>query len=429
MLYKSPSSVFHRIISKGQAMKSRGKDPVQAAGNQADLERQIAELQRKEEFFQSITRNLSEVILVVNAKGVITYVTPSVEQCLGYSPDELIGKSGFDYIVRADLPRALVDFGKAILTREINIHNSFGVRHKDGSKRIMGGVGLNLLHDRVVKGFVINVQDITDQRLAEANLDSQQRHLEKLVEKRTQEITRINGMLKTELAQRKEMEKTLQKTEAGHRSFIENLPVGILVTDMSGEIHYANRYLAEFLDRPAADILGMNILHFEIFDKDTQKLLADRLAAGTGAREMKRFSDVRVAVKNKDLKWAELITTILKEDGKPTGLQIVFVDMTEIKKATEERKGLAGRLQRAERMESLGQIAGGIAHGLNNELGATVGYAELMAAKMPDDSPLKKLVLGIISSSRKATSILHNMLTMTGDCVAIIFATGYLSAF
>ena len=157
--------------------------------------------------------------------------------------------------------------------------------------------------------------------------------------------------------------------------------------------------------------------------------MADRLAAGTGAREMKRFSDVRVAVKNKDLKWAELITTILKEDGKPTGLQIVFVDMTEIKKATEERKGLAGRLQRAERMESLGQIAGGIAHGLNNALGATVGYAELMAAKMPDDSPLKKLVLGIISSSRKATSILHNMLTMTGDCVAIIFATGYLSAF
>jgi len=163
----------------------------------------------------------------------------------------------------------------------------------------------------------------------------------------------------------------------------------------------------------------MNILHFEIFDKDTQKLLADRLAAGTGAREMKRFSDVRVAVKNKDLKWAELITTILKEDGKPTGLQIVFVDMTEIKKATEERKGLAGRLQRAERMESLGQIAGGIAHGLNNELGATVGYAELMAAKMPDDSPLKKLVLGIISSSRKATSILHNMLTMTGRGVIV----------
>lgn len=395
-------------------MKSRGKDPAQAAGNQADLERQIAELLRKEEFFQSITRNLSEVIVVVNAKGVITYVTPSVEQCLGYSSDELIGKSGFDYIVRADLPRALVDFGKAILTKEINIHNSFGVRHKDGSSRIMGGVGLNLLHDRVVKGFVINVQDITDQRLAAANLDSQQRHLEKLVEKRTQEITRINGMLKAELAQRKEMEKTLRRAEAGHRSFIENLPIGILITDMSGEIRYANRHLGRFLDWPAAEIRGKNILRMEIFDKDTQKLLADRLAVKADAREMQRYSDIRVRAKNKDLKWAELITTILRQGGKMTGLQIVFVDMTEIKQAAEEREGLAGRLQRAERMEALGQIAGGIAHSLNNELGATVGYAELMAAKMPDDSPLKKLVLGIISSSKKATSILHNMLTMAG---------------
>ncbi len=406
-------------IKKGQTMKSVGKDSADPVDKQTDLEAQIAELRRKEEFFQAVTRNLSEVIVVVNAKGVITYVSPSVRQCLGYSPDELIGKNGFDYIVRADLPRALVDFGKAILSKEINIHNSFGIRHKDGSKRIMGGVGVNLLQDRMVRGFVINVRDITDQRLAEANLDSQQKHLERLVAKRTQEIERINSTLKEELAQRKEAEKALRISENRHRRFIENIPLGILITDTSGKIRYVNRQLGELLERAAGDLEGKNIFRLELFDKDTQKRLAGRMEAKAGAEERQKLSDVSVSMKDKSKKWVELVTTTLKEGGKQVGLQMVFVDMTEKKQAHEERKGLAGRLQWAERMEAMGKIAGGVAHDINNELGAIVGYAELLASKMQDDSPLRKLALGLISSSRKATSILRNMLTMAGRGVIV----------
>ncbi len=96
-------------------MKSVGKDSADPVDKQTDLEAQIAELKRKEEFLQAVTKNLSEVIVVVNAKGVITYVSPSVRQCLGYSPDELIGKNGFDYIVRADLPRKLAGAAAARL--------------------------------------------------------------------------------------------------------------------------------------------------------------------------------------------------------------------------------------------------------------------------------------------------------------------------
>jgi len=103
-----------------------------------ELENQIAELQKQneilkssensdkntrkalkksEEFFKGVIENTSDIILIVNKIGTFKYVSPSVENILGYRPDELIGKKSFQYIHPADIPRAIVDYGKAILTR------------------------------------------------------------------------------------------------------------------------------------------------------------------------------------------------------------------------------------------------------------------------------------------------------------------------
>ena len=58
---------------------------------------------------------------------------------------------------------------------------------------------------------------------------------------------------------------------------------------------------------------------------------------------------------------------------------LAFVrDVTERKRAEEEKRSLEERLQRAEKMEALGTLAGGVAHDLNNVLGIVVGYAELL---------------------------------------------------
>ena len=99
--------------------------------------------------------------------GTITYASPSVERFLGYGPDELIGKSSLDLIVSDDKPRAIADFGKALLTKEVLIPNVFRIRHKNGTERILEGFGKNLLDNPVVAGFVMNVRDITERKQAE----------------------------------------------------------------------------------------------------------------------------------------------------------------------------------------------------------------------------------------------------------------------
>jgi PAS domain S-box-containing protein len=127
-------------------------------------------VKRSEEYFRAVTENALDVIIILDKKGVVKYISPSIERFGGYKPQEIIGKSAFEFIQPIDLPRAIADFGKAIITKETVVPNSFRVRHKDGSERVLEGLGKNLLDNSAVEGFVMNVRDITDRKRTEETL-------------------------------------------------------------------------------------------------------------------------------------------------------------------------------------------------------------------------------------------------------------------
>jgi len=84
----------------------------------------------------------------------------------------------------------------------------------------------------------------------------------------------------------------------------------------------------------------------------------------------------------------------------------------ERKRRKEEWQRLQEKLERAERMESLGILAGGVAHDLNNMLGPLVGYPELLLQKLPDDSPLRKHVERIGKAANEAAEVIQDLLTL-----------------
>jgi PAS domain S-box-containing protein len=135
-------------------------------------ERKRAEekLRESEEFFREITLNSSDVLFIVNAKGNITYASPSAERYIGYRPDELIGQNTLNLIMPDDHAKARKDFIDALRTKDVSIPNCFRIRHKNGTEIIMDGVGKNLLHHPVIAGFVMNIRDITDRVKAEEEL-------------------------------------------------------------------------------------------------------------------------------------------------------------------------------------------------------------------------------------------------------------------
>jgi signal transduction histidine kinase/CheY-like chemotaxis protein len=84
-----------------------------------------------------------------------------------------------------------------------------------------------------------------------------------------------------------------------------------------------------------------------------------------------------------------------------------------------DRRNMEERLQRAEKMESLGILAGGVAHDLNNVLGVLVGYSELLLREVSEESLTKRYAQNILQGGERAAAIIQDLLTMARRGVSI----------
>jgi signal transduction histidine kinase len=87
-------------------------------------------------------------------------------------------------------------------------------------------------------------------------------------------------------------------------------------------------------------------------------------------------------------------------------------EIQERKRSEEERRKLEVQMQRAQKMEALGTLAGGVAHDLNNILGGIIGYPDLLLLQLPEDSKMRKPLLAIQQSGEKAAAIVQDLLTL-----------------
>jgi len=100
-------------------------------------------------------------------------------------------------------------------------------------------------------------------------------------------------------------------------------------------------------------------------------------------------------------------------------LQAILRDISERKKAEEEKKKLEAQLQRSQKMEAIGTLAGGVAHDLNNILSAIVGYPDLLLMEIPENSPLRQPIQTIQKSGQRAAAIVQDLLTLARRGVSV----------
>ncbi|MCG6538025.1 MAG: ATP-binding protein, partial [Syntrophales bacterium LBB04] len=98
-------------------------------------------------------------------------------------------------------------------------------------------------------------------------------------------------------------------------------------------------------------------------------------------------------------------------EGEISGVLGTYMDITDRKRAEEENQRQQERLQRAEKMEALGTLAG-VAHDLNNVLGIVVGYAELLLMDVDESSPMRPSLMTIMSGGQRAAAIVQDLLTL-----------------
>src|SRR5437870_3065396 len=137
-----------------------------------ERQRQQAEaaLRSSEERFRALVENSSDTLLLLDAEGRVTYVTPSSQRHLGWKGEDLIGHSVFDFMHPDDHDLVGTKFAEALQRPGEPITQQVRLKHSDGNWRVMDGVGVNRLHEPSVGAIVVNARDITDRRKLEDQL-------------------------------------------------------------------------------------------------------------------------------------------------------------------------------------------------------------------------------------------------------------------
>ncbi|MGM0452035.1 MAG: hybrid sensor histidine kinase/response regulator [Thermodesulfobacteriota bacterium] len=218
---------------------------------------------------------------------------------------------------------------------------------------------------------------------------------------------------------RKKAQKALQNRNARLRSIFRTSPVGIgmlRVEQKDNEIenrriYEANDRLCEMLGYHRDEIEGAEVEKFYFtkaeYERVGRELYAQIARSGIGRIETRwRCKDgtpiellLNAAPVNAH-KWAE-------------GISFTILDITQHKKTEAERQKLESQLRHAQKMEAVGQLAGGVAHDFNNLLQIINGYADLLQQDMADASPERQNLQQIIQAGEKAAGLVHQLLAFS----------------
>ena len=233
--------------------------------------------------------------------------------------------------------------------------------------------------------------------------------LVQLQQDRASQLSGINRKLQAEIEERKRALHELEASREKYRDLFENVSDFLFVHDLEGNFLETNLPFKKEYGYSKNDF---NIVNARDLMPDEDRLefdaYLDRIQR-TGEEEgWFRFiaADGRVAV-------IEYKNTLIRgPKGEPVGVRGSGRDITTRLRSEKEREALVVQLQRAQKMEAIGMLAGGVAHDLNNVLSGIVSYPDLLLTQIAPDSPLKRPIETIRQSGHKAAAIVQDLLSM-----------------
>ncbi|MBW2156609.1 MAG: response regulator [Deltaproteobacteria bacterium] len=206
----------------------------------------------------------------------------------------------------------------------------------------------------------------------------------------------------------------IQESEKKYRELVENANSIIMRRDINGKITFFNEFAQRFFGYSENEILGKSLEgtifpNTETTRNHLKKLLTiltqniDQPVITENESELRSGKKVMIA-------WT--YRPIFDSDENFKEILCIGTDITELKRAEQEKRDLEARLQRAQKMEAIGTLAGGVAHDLNNILSGIVSYPELLLMDIPPDSPQRKPILTIQKSGERAAAIVQDLLTL-----------------
>ncbi len=332
-------------------------------------------LRMSEDKFRSLVEITGDWVWEIDLEGVCRYVNPGVKDLLGYDPEEIIGTYILKFAAEKEVNHVKAFFKEKSATQEAFAGWQISMVHKDGHPMVME----------------INATPMFD----------------------------ANGKpvgwygLAKDITQRKIGEKALIESEGRFRSLIELTSDWVWEINSKGNFTYADPKITEFLGYKPEEVIGRSSIEFmDDAEKERTASFFRKLS-----RKMEPFTLFENIQTHKDGRKIVIETSgvpIFDSEGSLTGWRGIDTDITERRREVEEKTRLRSKLNEAQKMESIGTLAGGIAHEFNNAIVAVSGNIELLQMEKPEDRIINKYAESMKTSTHRMTRLTSQLLAYAG---------------
>ncbi|MDM8530981.1 PAS domain S-box protein [Anaerolineales bacterium HSG25] len=321
---------------------------------------------------RAIVNTAADGVITADEQGIIKSFNPAAEMIFGYRAEEVINKP---LTLLMDEPHQ-------------SQHDQYIANYiRTGIQKVMGA-------GREVEGKRKN-GDVVPLLLAisEATLDGK----------------RLFTGIARDITQQKQVEQSLQEERNFIATVIDAVGTLVVVLTPTGKIVRFNRTCEEITGYQSNEVIGQTMWELFIRAEDQEQIKHIFTELKTDSFPYKNINYwLTKSGGYRLIDWTN--TALLNADGMVDYIIASGIDITEQVEAEEIRSDLEEQLRQAQRMESIGRLAGGVAHDFNNQLTAMMGYASLALRRLEPDNPGRKDMEVILSSAERASHLTRQLL-------------------
>jgi PAS domain S-box-containing protein len=382
--------------------------------NIADRKRAESALEESRRKFQIIADYTYDWESWFGSDGTLQWVNPAVARMSGYSVEECLSMPDYPLPLVLDDDREMfagyLDEARAGVAAN---DQEFRIRHKDGHV-IPAAISWQPAFDSEDRnfGFRTSVRNIADRKRAEEALKENELRLEARVRERTAELADTNIKLQEEIQHRTQAENQTEREKDFAERLVETAPAIVLLLDTDGRVVRFNPYMNRISGYTLSEVLGKSWVetflparHRHAFRALFVRAIADTPVRGHINPIVTKDGQER------EIEWYD--TTLKDPEGSIIGLLCVGQDITERKLAENDARRLRAELAHVNRVVTMGELATGLAHEINQPLCAILTNAEaariLMTAESPQLERLRETLDDISAQGQRSVDIINRL--------------------
>jgi PAS domain S-box-containing protein len=305
-----------------------------------------------------VAQKTQNTVIVSDIRGKIEWVNEGFMRTTGYDMSEVEGKSSIDFLTGAETDGEILSQLFASI-QALKPFNGELFKYKKNGEGYWSSISLTPIKksDGTLQGFISIEMDVTERKKMEAQLRRAYEDLEQRVFERTADLLRANEDMQLEVREREKAELEVRDAREFLNKIIDNVPTLIAVRNSKDRFTMANSAFAKMYGTTIENMIGKTPVHFYNDPDELRKVVEEDKFVITQGQEKPVFEDKYTGPSGK-IHYLETIKRPLVSDSGEKNILIIANDLT-------ERKALESQLRNAQKLESIGQLAAGIAHEIN----------------------------------------------------------------